>query len=73
MPAWKVVVIGLLACICFTFAMSTMLAPMLHVGNRRWVWMGGSLVATVCATCVFLMFLRSASTSLNAKPSRARS
>ena len=73
MPAWKVLVIGLLACVCFAFAMSTLLAPMVHVGNQRWVWMGGSLVATVCATFVFSMFLRYASNSLDAKPSRARS
>ena len=73
MPAWKVLLIGLLASVCFTLAMSTLLAPMIHVGNQRWVWMGGSLVATACATCVFLLFLRYASNTLDAKPSRGRS
>ena len=73
MSAWKVLVIGLLASVCFVFAMSTLLAPMVHNGNQRWVWMGGSLVATVCAIGVFSMFLRYASNSLNAKPSRGRS
>lgn len=73
MPAWKVLFVGLLATICFTFAMSTLLAPMVHNGNQRWVWMGGSLVATVCATCVFSVFLRYATRSLDAKPVRGRS
>jgi hypothetical protein len=73
MPAWKVLFIGLLATVCFTLAMSTLLAPMVHEGNQRWVWMGGSLVATVCATLVFSMFLRYATVSLDARPSRGRS
>ena len=73
MPAWKVLIIGLLAGVCFTFALSTLLAPMIHDGNQRWVWMGGSLAATVAMTWVFAIFLRYASRSLDAKPSRGRS
>ncbi len=73
MPAWKVILIGLLAAVCFTFAISTLLAPMVHEGNQRWAWMGGSLVATACTAWVFSIFLRSASRSLDVKPSRGRS
>jgi hypothetical protein len=73
MPAWKVLLIGLLACVCFTFGLSTLLAPMIHDGNQRWVWMGGSLAATVGAVWVFSIVLRYASRSLDAKPSRGRS
>ncbi len=72
MPTWKVLFIGLLAAVCFTFAMSTLLAPMVHEGDQRWVWMGGSLVATICATWVFALFLRHASIGLDAKVGRGR-
>jgi hypothetical protein len=73
MPAWKVLLIGLLASVCFALGLSTLLAPMVHDGSQRWAWMGGSLAATVCATWVFALFLRSATRSLDAKPSRGRS
>jgi hypothetical protein len=73
MPAWKVLLIGLLATVCFAFGLSTLLAPMVHNGNDRWVWMGGSLVATICMVWVFSIVLRYASKSLDAKPGRGRS
>ncbi|MBN9119773.1 MAG: hypothetical protein J0I06_11550 [Planctomycetes bacterium] len=73
MPAWKVLLIGLLTAVCFGLAMSTLLAPMVHQGNDRWVWMGGSLVATVLATGVLSIVLRYASDALDAKPARGRS
>jgi uncharacterized membrane protein len=73
MPAWKVLLIGLLAAVCFAFGMSTLLAPMIHDGNQRWVWMGSSLAATVGMVWVFSIVLRYASRSLDAKPSRGRS
>jgi hypothetical protein len=72
MPVWKVLLIGLLATVCFVSAMSTFLAPMVHEGNDRWVWMGGSLAATAAAVALFSVVLRSASASLDAKPSRGR-
>jgi hypothetical protein len=72
MPAWKVLLIGLLGAVCFALAMSTLLAPMVHVGNDRWVWMGGSLVATISMVWVFSIVLRYATLSLDAKPSRPR-
>jgi len=72
MPAWKVLFIGLLGCVCFVFALSTLLAPMVHAGNDRWVWMGGSLAATLAATWVFSIVLRHASTALDAKPRRGK-
>jgi hypothetical protein len=73
MPAWKVLLIGLSACVCFALAVSTLLAPMVHDGNQRWVWMGGSLAGTAVATWVFSIFLRSATGTLDAKPRRGRS
>jgi hypothetical protein len=73
MPAWKVLIIGLMACVCFVFGSSTLLAPMIHDGNQRWVWMGGSLVATACMVWVFSIFLQYASRALDVKPSRGRS
>lgn len=72
MPTWKVLLIGLLAAVCFTFAMSALLAPMIHDGNQRWVWLGSSLAATVGMTWVFAIFLRYAGRSLDVRPSRGR-
>ena len=73
MPAWKVLIIGLLATICFALGLSTLLAPMIHNGNDRWVWLGGSLAGTIVMTWLFSIVLRYASRSLDAKPSRGRS
>lgn len=72
MPAWKVLFIGLLACVCFAFGLSTLLAPMIHIGNDRWVWMGSSLAATLVAVWVFSIVLRHASTALDVKPKRGK-
>jgi hypothetical protein len=72
MSAWKVLLIGLLAGVCFTFATSALLAPMVHDGNQRWVWLGGSLAATAVMVWVFSIFLRYAGRSLDAKPRRGR-
>lgn len=72
MPAWKVLLIGALAVVCFATTVSTLLAPMIHTGNDRWVWMGGSLAATLFAVWVFSIVLRHASNALNVKPSRGK-
>lgn len=72
MPGWKVFLIGLCACVCFALAGATALAPMTHEGGQRWTWMGGLLVATLVAAALFVVLLRHASRSLDAKPRGTR-
>ena len=49
MPTWKVLFIGVLACVCLALALSTLLVPMAQEGNQRWLWLGGLLAATAGA------------------------
>jgi hypothetical protein len=72
MPAWKVLLIGALACACFALVAATLLAPMVATGGERWLWMGGLLVASACACAVFAVFLRHVSGSMDVKPRRVR-
>jgi hypothetical protein len=67
MPAWKVMFIGLLACICFSLGLATLLVLLTHEGNQRWLWVGGLLPATIGAGGLFTLFLRHASRSLDAR------
>lgn len=71
MPAWKVLFIGLFACLCLGLATATFVVPVSQEGSQRWVWLGGLLAATLCASGLFALFLRHAGTALDAKPRRA--
>jgi hypothetical protein len=68
MPAWKVLLIGLFACICLGLAMATVLIPMTLQGSERWAWLGGLLTATLAAAALFAWFLRHAGLSLDVSP-----
>ena len=70
MPAWKVLFIGVFACVCLGLATATFAAPFVEEGSQRWLWMGGLFVATICAGTLFTLFLRHASGVLVAKPRR---
>ena len=72
MPAWKVLLICLLACVCLALAMATVAVPIAQDGGQRWVWLGGLLAATVVAGGLLTLFMRYASGSLDAKPSGVR-
>jgi hypothetical protein len=72
MPVWKVLFIGLLACVCLGLAMATFVVPFAQEGGQRWVWMGGLLSATLCMGVLFALFLRHASGSLDAPLGGAR-
>lgn len=68
MPVWKVLFIGLFACVCLALAMATFVVPFAYDGGQRWLWLGGLLAATLCAGGLFALFLRYAGGSLDAKP-----
>ena len=72
MAAWKVLLIGTLACMCFALAMATVAIPISQDGAQRWLWLGGLLVATLTVGALLALFLRHASEGLDAKPRGAR-
>jgi cell division protein FtsW (lipid II flippase) len=72
MAAWKVVIIGLLACACLALAMATIAIPISQEGSQRWVWLGGLLAATIFTGTLLTLFLRYADGALNLKPRGTR-
>jgi hypothetical protein len=68
MPAWKVLMICLLACACLALAMATVAVPLGHTGGQQWAWFGGLLAATLFAGTLLTLFMRSAGGSLDTKP-----
>jgi hypothetical protein len=65
MPAWKVLVVAVLACACLGLAFATLIVPMtITTGGDRWLWFGGLLVATVFMGTLFTLFLRRASAAM---------
>ena len=72
MPVWKVLLIGLLACVCLTLTMATILVTLDETGNQRWLWLAGLLAATLVATALLVLFLRHAGGSMNTKPGWTR-
>jgi hypothetical protein len=72
MPAWKVLVIGVLTGFCLALAMATVAVPIAQDGGRRWTWLGGLLSATLFAGVLLTLFMRHAGGSLDVAPGRAR-
>ena len=72
MPVWKVLLVGVFACVCLALATATLVVPFSYVGGQRWVWLGGLLAATLVAGALFALFLRHASGSLDTSPRGAR-
>ncbi len=72
MPAWKVLLIGLLACICMGLATASFVVPFNYDGNQRWLWLGGLLSATLFMGVLLALFLRHAGGAMDAKPRGAR-
>lgn len=68
MPAWKVLLIGVLACACLSLALATLLVTI----AREWQWTAGLLPATIFMCVLFALFLRHAGGSLNLSPRGAR-
>ena len=62
MPAWKVLLIAVLALACLGLAFATLIVPMtMTTGGDRWAWLAGLLAATVVVGTLFTLFLRRAS------------
>ena len=60
MPAWKVLLILLMAILCFALAMATVVVPIsLTDEQNRWVWFGSFLAGTIVMGTLFTIFLRS--------------
>jgi hypothetical protein len=72
MPAWKVLLICALACVCLALAMATVAVPLAHDGGQKWAWLGGLLTATLCVGTLLALFMRSASGSLDSKTRGSR-
>lgn len=72
MPAWKVLFIGVLACVCLALGLATILVPISHEGGQRWLWLAGLLTATAFVGGLFALFLRHSSGFLDAKTRGAR-
>ena len=70
MPAWKVLLIGLLAGVCLALATATFVVPFAEEGGRRWLWMAGLFAATAAAGGLLTLVLRAASHALAARPRR---
>ncbi|MBM3979580.1 MAG: hypothetical protein FJ304_04720 [Planctomycetes bacterium] len=67
MPNWKILLTGVLACVCLALMVATFLVPMVYEGTRMWLWLGGFVLPTLVACALFAVFLRHASGSLDAK------
>lgn len=72
MPAWKVLVIGFLALLCFSLAVGTFLVPMSMDSKDKWGWTAGLGVGTLVMAVLFILFLRAADRAMDAKPSGRR-
>ena len=58
MPAWKVLLIILLACVCLALTIATIAIPIAQDGAQKWMWLGGLLTATLASGTLLTLFLR---------------
>jgi hypothetical protein len=72
MPAWKVLLICLLACVCLALVMATIAVPIAQVGAEKWMWLGGLLTATTVVGALLALFMKHAGGSLDVKPRGGR-
>ncbi len=72
MSAWKVLLIGVLACACLALALATLLVTISHEGGQRWGWMAGLLMSTAFATTLLVLFMKYATKSLDVRPNGSR-
>jgi hypothetical protein len=72
MPAWKVLLIGLLGMICIALTMATILVGLEAQGQQGWLLTGGLLTGTLVTGTLLVLFLRHAGAALETKPSWSR-
>ncbi len=66
MSSWKVLFIGLFACTCFGLVFATLVVPLALTAEDHWLlWFIGLLLASICMSTLFALFLRYADRSLN--------
>jgi len=59
MAAWKVLFILLFACACFALVIATLVVTLaLEANQDKWLWFGGLLVASICTSTLFSLYLR---------------
>jgi hypothetical protein len=67
MPAWKVLLVGFFAVLCVALVTAMMIVMSALEGNEMWGWLGGLGVGTIVTITLFVIFLKSASKSLEGK------
>lgn len=72
MSAWKVLVIGFLACTSLALGMATVAIPIAQDGGERWAWLAGLFAATAVTGTALAFFLRYAGGSMDDKPRWAK-
>lgn len=61
MRDWKAAFIVVFGCTCLALVLATVVAPLaLTAEDHRWLWFSGLLVASLCMSTLFTLFLRSA-------------
>ncbi len=68
MPAWKVLLVGFFGFATVAIAVCMVIIPFAYDGNERWMWLGGLFVGFIVNIVLFVLFLKSASRALDAKP-----
>ncbi|MBX9581656.1 MAG: hypothetical protein K2X87_15245 [Gemmataceae bacterium] len=64
MPAWKVLLIMLLAVVFFGLVIAAVLVPMSMTGNDRWAWLGGLVPGALLVGGLLVLFMRQAGKSM---------
>jgi hypothetical protein len=72
MPAWKVLLICALACICLALGMATIAIPIALEGGQRWLWLGVLLGATLGIGALLALFMKHAGAALALPPRGSR-
>lgn len=67
MPAWKVLLVGFFGIACVALVTALFIVPFAYSGNERWLWLGGLLAGLILTGTLFVLFLKSASRSLDMK------
>jgi hypothetical protein len=70
MPAWKVLLVGFFGVLCLALVAAIIVVPFAYTGGQRWGWLGGLVGGLLVVGTLFVLFLRSASRAMDAKPSR---
>ncbi len=65
MPVWKVLLTAAFFVACMGLATAAVIVPFSYDGSRRWLWLGGFVLAMLLVGTLFALFLRHAGKSLD--------